>query len=105
MPKVKFNQSRTTSRAKPEDVETFEAGKTYEMSQESADRWTKRGAAEAVGDDEGDVSEPLRPNAKPEPKAKAAPRQAAPEPKAAAPAPAAHQGAAPAAGKAGGKAP
>lgn len=68
MPKVKFNQTRTV---KAENGPTFEKGKTYQMSDGSAQHWVARGVGEVVGDGE-DVAEPvtdkqkaLKPESKP----------------------------------------
>lgn len=60
--KVKFLQDRTTKN-RPQDQDTFKAGKTYELPASSAQHWINRGVAEEV--ESGRKSE-----AKPEPKGK-----------------------------------
>jgi hypothetical protein len=43
MPFIKFIKSRTTVEEHPK---VFEAGRVYEMSEESCERWKRRGVAE-----------------------------------------------------------
>lgn len=43
MPFIKFIKSRTTVEERPQ---VFEAGRIYEMSEESCERWKRRGVAE-----------------------------------------------------------
>lgn len=43
MPFIKFTKSRTTVEEHPQ---VFEAGRVYEMSEESCERWKRRGVAE-----------------------------------------------------------
>lgn len=43
MPFIKFIKSRTTVEEHPQ---VFEAGRVYEMSEESCERWKRRGFAE-----------------------------------------------------------
>ncbi|MEY5098794.1 MAG: hypothetical protein RJA36_1513 [Pseudomonadota bacterium] len=43
MPFIKFTKSRTTVEEHPQ---VFEAGRVYELSEESCERWKRRGFAE-----------------------------------------------------------
>lgn len=67
MVKVKFSETRTVKDA---SHKTFEAGKTYEMSEASAEHWIKRGVAVEVGSEvlaHVERPEPKKPDVKLEP--------------------------------------
>lgn len=65
--KVKFLQTRTV---KAVDGETFEEGRVYDLPDDSADRWIRRGVA-AAATDEDVVAVPKKSVKKPTAAAKA----------------------------------
>lgn len=64
--RVRFSKTVTYEQNKPEDCRTYEAGKTYDLANDHAQRWIRRGVAEEV------VKEAVKEPAAEEPKAKVA---------------------------------
>lgn len=59
MPFIKFIKSRTTVEEHPQ---VFEAGRVYEMSEESCERWKRRGVAEDATEPTAQVVEAEKPD-------------------------------------------